>query len=268
MNKLIQIIKIYSGNIFNLFKISNNPFSSLYWILMSKLGLSKKDHVFLFKNKIKLILRKSSNDIGMLFEFYRLNPYHRFNDFKIKEDDIVFDLGANIGIFTLNAARKCTNGIVYSFEPMEDNFKYLNNNLKLNDIKNVSTFNIGISSFNGTKELNISTDSAFHSFVNLNSNKISNYTFVQCRTLTSLLDELNIKKINFLKVDIEGSEYDLIFSLSDSDFDKIDKIVFEVHPLDEVRNQLKLGHYLISKGFKTYNFNDNMLYASRYQSII
>ncbi len=64
----------------------------------------------------------------------------------INSGDIVLDIGANVGYFTLIAAKKVgSEGKVYAFEPVERNYKRLERNLEINDTRNVKTFNFGLS---------------------------------------------------------------------------------------------------------------------------
>jgi FkbM family methyltransferase len=259
----LSALKLYTQNIRVILLNSYEPIISLFWIFASKVKITNKSYFLKLKNQLCFEVRYGSNDIGMLLEFYRLNPYHQLNSFKIKDGDIVIDLGANIGVFTLNAALNNPNGIIYCFEPMEDNYQALTNNVNSN--KKISTcikmFEVAITNYNGTIDFNINKDSAFHSIVNTNSSTIINTVSVKCQTFSSFLNKEQIDKVDFLKVDIEGSEYDMIYSLTDSDFNKIRKIVFEVHPLEDGRNMNTLSNYLQTKNFEPIDCGNNMLYA-------
>ncbi|QKG78797.1 FkbM family methyltransferase [Tenuifilum thalassicum] len=79
----------------------------------------------------RIITRKFENDNIELFKKV------------VKNSDCVIDIGANIGVYSLIASSLVSEeGIIYSFEPSVNIFKELNNNIKLNDIKNVKTYNL------------------------------------------------------------------------------------------------------------------------------
>jgi FkbM family methyltransferase len=115
--------------------------------------------------------------------------------------DTVFDCGANIGIFSTIAA-SFSNNQVFAFEPIRDSCKFLE---KLIDIyPNISVYHMALSDFNGKVKMSNSS--------NLGQNKIidneTKYDFVEvdCKTIDSFVEEYNIKKVDFIKADIEGAE--------------------------------------------------------------
>lgn len=64
---------------------------------------------------------------------------------KIKPEDIIYDIGANIGLYTLPAALKLRGtGRVIAFEPVPMWFNQLKDNLSLNSIQNVDVYNVGL----------------------------------------------------------------------------------------------------------------------------
>lgn len=73
-----------------------------------------------------------------------------FEDY-LKPDDIVIDIGSNIGTVTLTASKKVgSQGKVYSIEPNPTIFEYLEGNIKLNNLKNIECFNIALGNEVGT----------------------------------------------------------------------------------------------------------------------
>ena len=66
----------------------------------------------------------------------------------IKQGDVVFDIGANIGWYTINILLKRKGASVYSFEPIKSSFQYLKQNLKLNNVNSDHAYNIGFSDEN------------------------------------------------------------------------------------------------------------------------
>lgn len=128
----------------------------------------------------------------------------------IKEGDTILDIGAQSGCFSL-AAKYHPNTTWHSFEPDPSNYSLLLDNLELNNIKNVNTYNIALSDKEGESTLKICK---FHKGLNtLGSNllRFSEDQSINCLVKTNTIDNLFYnKKIDLIKIDTEGSEYDII----------------------------------------------------------
>ena len=88
------------------------------------------------RNGLQFEVRPHTSDRATVNENFIHYPYTHHTAFKIGESDIVVDIGANIGAFTLYAARTAKKGRVASVEPSSENFKQLAHNLKINAIAN------------------------------------------------------------------------------------------------------------------------------------
>ncbi|NCN99484.1 FkbM family methyltransferase [Candidatus Pacearchaeota archaeon] len=79
----------------------------------------------------------------------------------------------------------------------------------------------------------------------------------QVTTLNKIIDVNNIKRIDFLKLDCEGSEYDILFNLKNKNFKIISKIALEYENLDKSkRNIIFLRKFLEQKGFDVFQKNN------------
>lgn len=128
-----------------------------------------------------------------------------YNFFEIKNDWIIFDIGASIGEFSLLSVKKCKNGRIIAIEPNKDLFDLLNTNIKLNRIRNIDSFNIGMSDKIDRILLyknDLSYDSILDSFL---GKKRDSYT-VKSTTIDELVKILKLKKLDLIKIDTEGSE--------------------------------------------------------------
>ncbi len=125
---------------------------------------------------------------------------------KINENDIVVDLGANIGYYTLLSARKIgENGKVFSFEPEPTNFELLKKNIQINNYKNVILEQKAVSDKPSKEQLFLSDKMEEHSFNKIQSKGTS--ITVDCIALDDYFGSRNlIDKINFIKIDVEGAE--------------------------------------------------------------
>lgn len=72
---------------------------------------------------------------------------------------------------------------------------------------------------------------------------------VKMVSLSHLMSNSDIDKIDLLKIDIEGGEYDLLYGLPKEKFDKIDKLVLEYHYVAG-ESSIDLSNYLVSLGYK------------------
>src|SRR3990167_6652949 len=84
----------------------------------------------------KFLRRAGSFDRFVIWEVWSLHDYDK-GGFEIKPKDTVIDIGAQIGAFSVYAAKKASKGKVIAYEPFLESFKILETNRKLNKIKNL-----------------------------------------------------------------------------------------------------------------------------------
>lgn len=120
----------------------------------------------------------------------------------VKKGDIVIDIGANIGFYTIlfsNLVGK--EGRVYAFEPENENYNRLKKNTK--NLKNVSLYKQAIS--NSSKSLKIYTSSLIN--VDHKTYKTSSYKKSYRVKATSVDNFLRGRRVSFIKMDIQGAEF-------------------------------------------------------------
>lgn len=124
---------------------------------------------------------------------------------QIKENDVVLDIGANIGYFTLIAAKSVgKKGKVYAFEPDANNFSILNKNVEINGYRNIVLIKKAVSDKTGKSSFYLDKkDFGKHSLFNLD-----NVERIEVETV-KLDDYFNgyDGKIDFIKMDIQGAEW-------------------------------------------------------------
>lgn len=170
----------------------------------------------------KMCLDVDEKDVSLrrTFQFYASNKIHEqatTNLFKevVKKGNVVIDLGANIGYFTLLSARLAgPQGRVYSFEPETKNFKYLSKNIEINGYKQVTPVQRAVSDKNGKTRLYLCNYESGHHTINQHEG-IEAYRpdlrdkkeFIEIETVTldSFLEGKE-KKIDVIKMDVEGAE--------------------------------------------------------------
>ena len=145
------------------------------WYIYPKIyfKLTKNEYA-IFETKLgkKIRIRVNSTDLMALTHVWLIEEYKR-EKFNVKLNDIIIDIGAHIGLFTIYASQFSKNGQIYSFEPMKENFDILNKNVISNDLKNVKIYNSAVSNSNSTVTLFINNDESGHSMFSESSENMT-----------------------------------------------------------------------------------------------
>ena len=229
--------------------------------LTDYMGLRKRKYVkYKLRNGINYKVRGGSTDRFIINEIWLHNSYTP-KGFEIKSSDIVVDIGAHIGIFTVLAAKKAYNGKVFCFEPVKENESLLIENIKLNNLSNVIVRNKAVSNKKGKLKIYISKSK--------NKGQNSIYKLAETQEVEevekiSFKDFLKkVEKIDFLKMDCEGSEYPIFYSLEKKELFKIKKISLEYHNYGS-RNGEDLRKFLEKNGFKVILKKDGSQFGTIY----
>ncbi len=185
-------------------------------------------------------------------EIYNLQDYYLNRLKRIKEGDIVVDLGGNIGVFNRWAYSQGASKVI-SFEPDKRYYKLLSLNAHPNSI----LFNAAISDKVGELNLYESNHLGGSNVFVSNTNNIVNYP-VRTYSLNYLFDTGLIDKIDFLKVDIEGAEILAFDGISDDNLLKVGTIAMEYHHSHLNFNE-DLRHNFITR-LNNLGFNSYLLY--------
>lgn len=217
--------------------------------LLSSFGWIKRPIIiYELRKGIKIACRNNTTDRLILNEIILYDVYNLYKKQVIKKEDIIVDIGAHIGVFSVLAAKMARNGKVYSFEPFKETYKILEKNKKINNLKNLLVFKKAISN---KKEKSIlyfnNSDFSTNSLIKQDNMK---EVLIECMRLEEVFKENSLKKIDFLKMDCEGSEYEILFNCSEDLLKKIKRLGLEYHDLDEKRNHRTLKEFLLKKGFK------------------
>jgi FkbM family methyltransferase len=146
---------------------------------------------------------------------------------------LIIDVGAYIGISILYFKHIYPNCKIIAFEPNPTAFKKLEENIFENDIKNVELHNTGISYKTNKKEMYID-DSNMNRYSVASFRKNGWNREVESKKIevkTEKLDKYMDRPIELLKLDVEGSEWDILSNIS-SHFTNIRNIIFEYHPIE------------------------------------
>ena len=144
---------------------------------------------------------------------------------------IVFDLGANIWIATLYFKYLYPHSQVYSFEPDDKTFLYLESNIAINKLSNVSIYKQAVSDYDGEIEF-YSDDVPWYSMSVVSERGNWKKCTKPCISLSNFIQKSlpNKEKIDFLKMDIEWAEDEVITDLDKhNSLSRIQEMVIEYH---------------------------------------
>lgn len=194
----------------------------------------------------KIVLRSGLRFTAPDLHWYEIDQisFKHIYDFRlpIERNDVVVDIGANIGLFTVYAASK-TQNTVYAYEPSPSNFELLKENILANELNNAIPHRLAVSKKSGETELLFEAENRVsRRLKSVAPGETEKYAAVSTTTLQEIMDSNNIEQIGFLKIDCEGSEAPILESTSKSYFKRIKKISMEFH--DDIA---KINHYDMQK---------------------
>lgn len=228
-------------------------------------------------------------EVPVLYE--QIQDYFKY-EIKIAEGDTVFDVGANIGLFSLWTYQNCHQNVkIFAFEPIPAIFEVLQANAERFDIEKIKVFPCGLGKEskkvkfayhpNATMLSTAYQDDLPELQRQLKQTAVRNIKNVpksvrwlrwlpkfvrslliqkkldeafqieqvtcQLKTISEIVREYKIDKIDLLKIDVEKGELDVLLGIEDRDWEKIKQVAIEVHDLD-ARLQ-KITNLFIEHGF-------------------
>jgi len=163
------------------------------------------------------------------------------------EGDVILDVGAHIGTFSLLASRKVRTGRVFAIEAGQDSYNLLRINIALNGCENVSCHHLALSDRDGTCRLYHDRGNWGHSVVKALS---SSSESVRCLSLASFFKAQEIKACHFMKLNCEGSEFPILLSTDGETLKSIGTLVVLYHTdLWTSHNEADLVAHLQANGF-------------------
>lgn len=194
-------------------------------------------HSLYFVNPIEVL-----HGIKELFieEIYKQN---------LPENATIIDCGSHIGLSVIYLKHICPTAHITAFEPDENNFKLLAKNVASYQFTNVQLENKAI--WVSNDDLYFSSGQDMSSHIELDSDDHSKDILVKAQRLKDLLN----KRIDFLKIDIEGSEYEVLKDVKE-DLGNVQNLFVEYHStFDEAYKLSEILQIIIAAGF-TYYLNE------------
>ena len=161
--------------------------------------------------RVSLRYRETLGLSSLLYGAFELAELNFVNQY-LRPGDKVMDIGANVGIFSIvMGATVGAQGRVFAFEPMSSNVLRLEKNIRKNGLGNVQIFPLALGASDGQMSLRMATDPAYPSFREVQGGFGSgDDVLVQVRSLDGVWEELGCPDISLVKIDVEGSEADVL----------------------------------------------------------
>ncbi len=198
-------------------------------------------------NKIHLSLKLPDGNrlFCRLPDIYTIGEIYFFDVYEMQPSDydLVIDVGANIGIFSLRQSRLSKAAEIISLEPDPENFSLLKNNIKINN-HYIKALPIAASDKDGHEGFFVNEYKVMSSIYPIG---VSKKIDVEMRSIDSLLEGRKCKKM-LIKIDVEGAEMLVLRGARETLHEDV-TIVVEVHN-DFVRTE-EVENYLKGFGFKT-----------------
>ncbi len=228
----IVIETLRQGGIVGLTKLVGRKLRQ--YLLMNKAFANSRQYVLVAEvNDFTMLVDANDVGIGRELRNYRLHEpiLTRLLPLFTHRGDIVLDIGANIGYYSLLFSRLVgPEGVVIAIEPEPNNFNLLELNLSLNKVNNVHLYQVAVSDREGTATLFISNYSNWHS---LRSKKSSTLKEIKVPTVTidAIANKLGAP-INLIRMDIEGFEDKALHGGWETLRRDKPRLIMEVHPAE------------------------------------
>lgn len=257
LKKIFMIPKV-------IMKVKNWPTFTLDY-----LSLINHDTItYKMRNGLKFNARAHTTDRGIITAIAVLDE-HGLNNIPLTKNSTIIDIGAQIGTFSIEAATRA--GKVYSYEPEPENYMLLSRNIELNGMegKIIPFRQIVWSQPLKKMSLNYADDntgghSAFTKKNKSTYQKNHSHRFeAPATTLARILDNNKIKVCDLMKIDVEGSEYPILYNTPLNHLKRIKRLFVEYHPAPGKNNTKEgLVRFLTKNGYSIES-KEGYIFATR-----
>jgi FkbM family methyltransferase len=191
----------------------------------------------------------ASSEAEMIYNEVMVNREYLQHGLSLDGACCVMDVGGNIGLFTMFVKLQAPGAAVYAFEPIQKTFQVLEQNVRLLDCPDVHLYNLAVGSQDHTEIMftffpnmpgNTTANPALKDDVRpvmdqLFGKKMSDVLYqtetcvAQVRTLSSIFREQGISSVDYLKIDVEGSEIAVLEGIEDLHWPMIRQVAIETH---------------------------------------
>jgi len=199
-----------------------------------------------FRNRARLRIGRGIDHVPIIEIFLR-EEYGQ-----VPGGAVILDLGANIGAFSIYAAVSARDVKVFAYEPMAEFYRLMLENIRLNRLDGtVKCFNLAVGADARMRELAIESKTFCFPTLAFTDDRVTRTVMVQCTSLADILESNALERVDLLKMDCEGAEYEILYSTPDRYLKRIREIRMEYHNLQVERcNVEALGAFLRSRNYE------------------
>jgi FkbM family methyltransferase len=233
-------------------------------LLCDRQGLQRRPYTVRFWNGLEIAMRPQRGDLTAFRETWLQRDYLG-PGIGLAAGDVVIDVGANIGCFTLFASRRVgPTGRVIAVEPDAETFDRLQHNLRINRVGNVVARRAALAGAAGVVALRSCANSLFSSIYgeidgHQNDGAVQEVPAV---TIDQIMDEAGVARCRLLKMDCEGAEHEVFHAMSSETAARIEQIGMELHAVAGVDSEVTIRR-LRELGFDVHR-RGALLHLSRF----
>ena len=204
----------------------------LYHIILIKRIFLRNKEEKIVVNGYEMYVNPNDKGISEELAMFKIHePLNtKFLSEQLQEGMICLDIGANLGYFTfLESLKIGKTGRVISVEPAPSTFELFEKNIKLQKHQNISSYNFAFSDKESTVDFFISNSSNWSRIIaekdTYHGDK-GDIIKIKCRTIDNFIKELELKKLDLIRVDLEGYEFEI--------FEGAQKTLSELKPMLQI----------------------------------
>ena len=240
------------------------------WLRLEREGRLNSRQSYELPNGMHIASQNKNETEFMYKEIFEQQIYLQ-HGVRLKDGDCVFDVGANIGMFSLFVSRACRDAKIYAFEPIPPLYERLRANAALYGL-DAQLFQCGVAAETARQEFTYYPHLTLMSgrFADLTQDqevvrlfesnqrgrehattledqlldevlaeRMTSESFIcQMKRVSDVIREHRIERIDLLKIDVQKSELEVLRGIDESDWSKIEQVVLEVHDVDDRLHQI------------------------------
>lgn len=196
-------------------------------VLVALLRPRRQPFIIELRDSTRLKVR-TPLDVWIVKETCLERQYERAS-VSIEDGWAVLDVGAGLGDFAISVARRCPRSMVVACEPFPQSFALLEENVRLNRVANVHPLPYAVGERVGEVAFPVAATEAACQSTAIPANTPGKTVQVMGVTLEHLLDQWQMSRCDYLKMDCEGAEYGILLHTDPSVLARIGHICLEVH---------------------------------------
>ncbi|WP_161487286.1 FkbM family methyltransferase [Butyrivibrio hungatei] len=237
-----------------------------YIKLLNRLKVKKIIGVNIKSINKTIYVRSNTSDVGLLKDFFWNNTYGGenqyeidFSNYNLGDVNTIIDAGANIGLFSVKFSAKYPDARFFCIEPEDSNFEMLKKNTEKINAKCIKA---GV--WYKDCKLNVATTPLSSGNVGFIVEESDDGNGIEGTSIPSIMINNCINEIDILKMDIEGSEFNIFQHVNLVEWiKKIKVLIIEVHDFYHEGGSEEIKNIMTSMGFELIKCNEDLVFISR-----